>query len=69
MVLIGSNYCYRWCFIRAKSGTNAQFSQEEMDAIVSTAGLWFCKLLHMHMVTMECSAIKAGVKTIEHGTK
>jgi imidazolonepropionase-like amidohydrolase len=49
MVLIGSNYCYRWCFIRAKKGTNAQFSQEEMDAIVSTAKIMVLQVAaHAH---------------------
>ena len=54
----------------AKSGTNAQFSQEEMDAIVSTAKDYGLQVAaHAHGDDGMQRAIKAGVKTIEHGTE
>ena len=54
----------------AKSGTNPQFTQEEMDAIVSTAKDYGMKVAaHAHGDEGMQRAIKAGVKTIEHGTE
>ncbi len=54
----------------AKSGTNSQFTQEEMDAIVSTAKDYGMKVAaHAHGDDGMQRAIKAGVKTIEHGTE
>lgn len=54
----------------AKSGTNAQFTQEEMDAIVSTAKDYGLQVAaHAHGDEGMQRAIKAGVKTIEHGTE
>ena len=54
----------------AKSGTNPQFTQEEMDAIVSTAKDYGMKVAaHAHGDEGIQRAIKAGVKTIEHGTE
>lgn len=54
----------------AKSGTNAQFTQEEMDAIVSTAKDYGLQVAaHAHGDDGMQRAIKAGVKTIEHGTE
>lgn len=54
----------------AKSGTNPQFTQEEMDAIVSTAKDYGMKVAaHAHGDEGMQRAVKAGVKTIEHGTE
>jgi imidazolonepropionase-like amidohydrolase len=54
----------------AKSGTNAQFTQEEMDAIVKTAKDYGLQVAaHAHGDDGMQRAIKAGVKTIEHGTE
>ena len=54
----------------AKSGTNPQFTQEEMDAIVSTSKDYGMKVAaHAHGDEGMQRAIKAGVKTIEHGTE
>jgi len=54
----------------AKSGTNAQFTQEEMDAIVATAKDYGLQVAaHAHGDDGMQRAIKAGVKTIEHGTE
>ena len=54
----------------AKSGTNPQFTQDEMDAIVSTAKDYGMKVAaHAHGDEGMQRAIKAGVKTIEHGTE
>ncbi|MDN3677593.1 amidohydrolase family protein [Flavobacterium paronense] len=54
----------------AKSGTNPQFTQEEMDAIVATAKDYGMKVAaHAHGDEGMQRAIKAGVKTIEHGTE
>lgn len=54
----------------AKSGTNAQFTQEEMEAIVSTAKDYGLQVAaHAHGDEGMQRAIKAGVKTIEHGTE
>ena len=54
----------------AKSGTNPQFTQDEMDAIVTTAKDYGMKVAaHAHGDEGMQRAIKAGVKTIEHGTE
>lgn len=54
----------------AKSGTNAQFTQEEMDAIIATAKDYGLQVAaHAHGDDGMQRAIKAGVKTIEHGTE
>ena len=54
----------------AKSGTNAQFTQEEMEAIVRTAKDYGLQVAaHAHGDDGMQRAIKAGVKTIEHGTE
>ena len=54
----------------AKSGTNPQFTQEEMNAIVATAKDYGMKVAaHAHGDEGMQRAIKAGVKTIEHGTE
>ena len=53
----------------AKSGDNPQFTQEEVDAVVSAAkdyGLWLA--VHAHGAEGMKRAIKAGVDSIEHGT-
>lgn len=53
----------------AKSGQNAQFTQEEVDAIVTTATEYGMKVAaHAHGVEGMQRAIKAGVTTIEHGS-
>ena len=53
----------------AASGQNAQFSDEELKAIVSTAKDYgFHVAAHAHGVEGMKRAIKAGVTTIEHGT-
>ena len=54
----------------AKSGTNPQFTQEEIEAIVSTAKDYGMKVAaHAHGDEGMQRAIKGGVKTIEHGTE
>ena len=54
----------------AKSAGNPQFTQEEMDAIVSTAKDYGMKVAaHAHGDEGMQRAVKAGVKTIEHGTE
>jgi imidazolonepropionase-like amidohydrolase len=54
----------------AKSGTNAQFTQEEIEAIVSTAKDYGLQVAaHAHGDEGMQRAIKGGVKTIEHGTE
>ena len=53
----------------AKSGDNPQFTQEEVDAVVSAAkdyGMWVA--VHAHGAEGMKRAIKAGVDSIEHGT-
>ena len=53
----------------AKSGQNPQFTQEEVDAVVSAAkdyGMWVA--VHAHGAEGMKRAIKAGVDSIEHGT-
>lgn len=53
----------------AKSGMNAQFSDEELAAIVSTAKDYgFTVAVHAHGKEGMERAIKAGVTSIEHGT-
>lgn len=53
----------------AKSGTNAQFTDEELEAIVSTAKDYGFKVaVHAHGKDGMVRAIKAGVASIEHGT-
>jgi len=54
----------------AKSGSNPQFTQEEIDAIVSTAKDYGMKVAaHAHGDEGMQRAVKGGVKTIEHGTE
>ena len=53
----------------AKSGDNPQFTQEEVDAVVSAAkdyGMWVA--VHAHGAEGMKRAIRAGVDSIEHGT-
>ena len=53
----------------AKSGDNPQFTQEEVDAVVSAAkvnGMWVA--VNEHGAEGMKRAIKAGVDSIEHGT-
>jgi len=53
----------------AKSGQNPQFTQEEVDAVVSAAkdyDMWVA--VHAHGAEGMKRAIKAGVDSIEHGT-
>lgn len=53
----------------AKSGTNAQFTDDELAAIVSTANDYGFKVaVHAHGKDGMERAIKAGVASIEHGT-
>lgn len=54
----------------AKSSGNPQFTQEEIEAIVSTAKDYGMKVAaHAHGDEGMQRAVKAGVKTIEHGTE
>jgi len=54
----------------AKNGTNPQFTQEEIEAIVSTAKDYGMKVAaHAHGDEGMQRAIRGGVKTIEHGTE
>ena len=54
----------------AKSSSNPQFTQEEMEAIVATAKDYGMKVAaHAHGDEGMQRAVKAGVKTIEHGTE
>ena len=54
----------------AKSGSNPQFTQEEIEAIVSTAKDYGMKVAaHAHGDEGMQRAVKGGVKTIEHGTE
>ena len=53
----------------AKSGDNPQFTQDEVDAVVTAAkdyGFWVA--VHAHGAEGMKRAIKAGVDSIEHGT-
>lgn len=53
----------------AKSGTAPQFKMDELEAIVSTANdIGYHVAAHAHGVEGMQRAIKAGVRTIEHGT-
>lgn len=53
----------------AKSGTAAQFTDEELAAVIETANDYgFHVAAHAHGTEGIQRAIKAGVKTIEHGT-
>lgn len=53
----------------AKSGKNAQFTDEELQAIVETAKDYnFTVAVHAHGKAGMERAIKAGVTSIEHGT-
>lgn len=53
----------------AKSGTAPQFKMDELKAIISTANdIGFHVAAHAHGVEGMQRAIKAGIKTIEHGT-
>jgi imidazolonepropionase-like amidohydrolase len=54
----------------AKSGSNPQFTQEEIEAIVSTAKDYGMKVAaHAHGDEGMQRAVKGGVTTIEHGTE
>lgn len=54
----------------AKSGSNAQFTQEEIEAIVGTAKDYGMQVAaHAHGDEGMQRAIRGGVKTIEHGTE
>jgi imidazolonepropionase-like amidohydrolase len=54
----------------AKSGSNPQFTEEEIAAIVSTAKDYGMKVAaHAHGDEGMQRAVKSGVKTIEHGTE
>ncbi|MGV3696942.1 amidohydrolase family protein [Flavobacterium sp.] len=54
----------------AKSAGNPQFTQEEIEEIVSTAKDYGMKVAaHAHGDEGMQRAVKAGVKTIEHGTE
>ena len=54
----------------AKSSSNPQFTEEEIKAIVKTANDYdFHVAAHAHGDEGMQRAIRAGVKTIEHGTK
>ncbi|MFN3753874.1 amidohydrolase family protein [Flavobacterium sp.] len=54
----------------AKSGSNPQFTEEEIAAIVSTAKDYGMKVAaHAHGDEGMQRAVRAGVKTIEHGTE
>ncbi|NGP89476.1 metal-dependent hydrolase family protein [Fodinibius halophilus] len=53
----------------AKSGTAPQFKEDELKAIVETANDYgFHVAVHAHGAEGMKRAIKAGIKTIEHGT-
>ena len=53
----------------AKSGTAPQFKMDELEAIVSTArDIGYHVAAHAHGVEGMQRAIRAGVRTIEHGT-
>ena len=53
----------------AESGTAPQFKMDELEAIVSTANdIGYHVAAHAHGIEGMQRAIKAGVKTIEHGT-
>ncbi|CAM2005364.1 Amidohydrolase family protein [Acanthopleuribacter pedis] len=53
----------------AKSGQNPQFTMEELEAIISTANDYgFHVAAHAHGAEGINRALRAGVRTIEHGT-
>ncbi len=53
----------------AKSGQNAQFTREELDAIISTASDYGMTVAaHAHGTEGMKRAVAAGVNSIEHGT-
>lgn len=53
----------------AKSGTAPQFKMDELEAIIGTANdIGYHVAAHAHGVEGMQRAIKAGVRTIEHGT-
>ena len=53
----------------AKNGQNPQFTEEVMKAIVSTANDYGMHVAaHAHGDEGMFRAVKAGVKTIEHGS-
>ncbi len=53
----------------AKNGQNPQFNQEELDAIIATATDYDMHVAaHAHGAEGMKRALRAGVKTIEHGT-
>lgn len=53
----------------AKNGSNPQFTQEELDAIVSTAADYGLRVAaHAHGAEGMKRAVLAGVASIEHGT-
>ena len=53
----------------AKSGENPQFTEEEIRAIVATAGDYgFHVAAHAHGAEGMKRAVRAGVRSIEHGT-
>ena len=54
---------------QAKSGQNAQFSDDELEAIVSTAKDYGFRIAaHAHGDAGMRRAVIAGVSSIEHGT-
>jgi len=54
---------------QAASGDNAQFSDEELDALIATANDYGFKVTaHAHGKAGMLRAIEAGVASIEHGT-
>ncbi|MFY7929406.1 MAG: amidohydrolase family protein, partial [Oligoflexus sp.] len=53
----------------ARSGQNAQFTDEELAAIIATARDYgFTVAAHAHGTEGMKRAVKAGVDSIEHGT-
>ncbi|HVF97440.1 MAG TPA: amidohydrolase family protein [Flavisolibacter sp.] len=53
----------------AKDGSNPQFTDEELTAIIATAKDYGCKVAaHSHGAEAMKRAIRAGVSSIEHGT-
>ena len=53
----------------AKSGDNPQFTSEELEAVVTTAGDYNMRVaVHAHGPEGMMRAVKAGVDSIEHGT-
>ncbi len=53
----------------AKNGSNSQFTVEELEAVVSTANDYgMLTAAHAHGDDGMQRAVKAGIKTIEHGT-